>query len=90
MVVLAAAATLFLTLFGLRQPENRFALLLGWGWWGLAVAVIAIPLSTNYLLHGPRLLYLSSVGLAIAWAVMVDYVSGFKFRVSGFEFWVSS
>ncbi|MBK9049829.1 MAG: hypothetical protein IPL78_02570 [Chloroflexi bacterium] len=89
-VVLAAAATIFLTLFSLRQPESRFALLLGWGWWGLAVAVIAIPLSTNYLLHGPRLLYLSSVGLAIAWAVMVDYVSGFKFRVSSFEFQVSS
>lgn len=51
-----------------RRPEARLPLLLGWGWWGLASLVIAIPLPTNYLLHGPRLLYLGAVGLAIAWA----------------------
>ena len=64
-----AAATLLLTLNALRYPADRLPLLLGWGWFGLAVLVIAIPLPTDYLLHGPRLLYLGSVGLAVVWAV---------------------
>ena len=55
-----------------RRPEARLPLLLGWGWWGLAALVIAIPLPTTYLLHGPRLLYLGAVGLAIAWSWLLD------------------
>jgi hypothetical protein len=46
-------------------------LLLGWGWWALASAVIALPLPADYLLHGPRLLYLGSVGLALVWPVLL-------------------
>lgn len=73
-VVLSAAATLLFTLFTLRYPAYRLPLFLGWGWWSLAALVIAIPLPTDYLLHGPRLLYLSSVGLAIAWGVLLDRI----------------
>ena len=36
------------------------------------MAVIVIPLPTGYLLNGPRLLYLSSVGLAIFWPFALD------------------
>ena len=60
------------TIWAARKRENRLPLLLGWGWWGLASALIAIPLLTDYLLHGPRLLYLGGVGLALAWAALLE------------------
>ncbi|MCP4426577.1 MAG: hypothetical protein GY803_18955, partial [Chloroflexi bacterium] len=65
------AVTLGLTLWAARRRENWRPLLLGWGWWGVASALVAIPLPTGYLLRGPRLLYLSSVGLGLAWATIV-------------------
>ncbi len=66
----STAVTLFLTLWAARRRQNWLPLLLGWGWWGLASALIAIPLPTGYLLRGPRLLYLGSVGLALAWGTI--------------------
>lgn len=65
------AITLALIAWAARTRENRLPLLLGWGWWGVASLLIALPLPTLYLLHGPRLLYLSAVGLALAWPVML-------------------
>lgn len=53
-----------------RDNVSRPGLILALGWWGLASLVIAIPLSTNYLLHGSRLLYLSSVGTVLLWAFL--------------------
>jgi hypothetical protein len=38
----------------------------------LAGLLLALPLSANYLLHGPRLLYLSSVGLALLWPLLLE------------------
>jgi hypothetical protein len=64
--------TLALAAWAARKRENRWPLMLGWGWWLTASALLAFSLQTAYLLHGPRLLYLSSVGLALAWAVMLD------------------
>ncbi len=55
-----------------RQPENRLALLLGWGWWGITAVLIIITLPTSYILHGPRLHYLGSVGVCLLWAVLLD------------------
>ena len=55
----------------LRRADERRALLLAWSWWGLASALLAVTLTTNYLLHGPRLLYLSSVGVALLWAILL-------------------
>ncbi|MCP5095396.1 MAG: hypothetical protein GY943_07585 [Chloroflexi bacterium] len=55
-----------------RRVQNRLPLLLGFGWTGAAYMLIAIPLSTDYLLHGPRLLYLGSVGVALLWGVLLD------------------
>lgn len=55
-----------------RQPENRPALLLGWGWWGITAVLLLVTLPTYYILHGPRLLYLGSVGVCLLWAVLLD------------------
>ncbi|GAB4263620.1 MAG: hypothetical protein Kow0080_02140 [Candidatus Promineifilaceae bacterium] len=54
------------------QSKQWRMLLLAWGWWALAAAVIVLPLSAGYLLRGPRLLYLSSVGVSIAWAFLLQ------------------
>ncbi|MEM7332782.1 MAG: hypothetical protein AAF490_11890, partial [Chloroflexota bacterium] len=40
------------------------------GWWGLAYLLIGIPLSADYLLRGPRLLYLGSVGVCYLWTII--------------------
>jgi hypothetical protein len=80
LIVLASIAlTLALTAWAARQAENRAPLLLGWGWWALASALLAASLSTDYLLHGPRLLYVGSVGVAIGWAVLIESI-GDSFR----------
>jgi hypothetical protein len=73
-VLLALALALGLTFWSARDPVNRLPLLLGWGWWGLASLLITIGLETNYLLHGPRLLYMSSVGLVFLWPVLFEPV----------------
>jgi hypothetical protein len=61
-------------LISLRNKQNRLPLLLGAGWWIAAYALIAIPLSTSYLLHGPRLLYVGSVGVALFWAALLETI----------------
>lgn len=72
-LILAAAGVMgALTVWAARRPANRGPLLLGWGWWGLASVLIAVPLQTDYLLHGPRLLYLGGVGLALLWPVLLE------------------
>lgn len=58
--------------------QKGAALALAWGWWGLAAALIGLALPTNYLLHGPRLLYLASVGVALLWALLLDEAMGRK------------
>ncbi|MBN1317631.1 MAG: hypothetical protein JXA42_19260 [Anaerolineales bacterium] len=71
-VTIGLVLTLALTIWRAREKAGRLALLLGWGWWGMASLVIAIPLPTSYLLHGPRLLYLGSIGVAILWATLLQ------------------
>ncbi|HSH05207.1 MAG TPA: hypothetical protein VLL52_22015, partial [Anaerolineae bacterium] len=44
---------------------------LGLLWWAAASLLIAIPLTTEYLLHGPRLLYLGTVGVALTWGYLL-------------------
>jgi hypothetical protein len=66
------AVTLGLTAWSARRRDNRLPLLLGWGWWGLASSVIALSLPTDYLLHGPRLLYLGGIGLALLWPLLLE------------------
>lgn len=51
-----------------QKPAWRYPLLLAWGWWGAASLLIGLALPTDYLLRGPRLLYLSGVGVALLWA----------------------
>ncbi|MEJ2749687.1 MAG: hypothetical protein P8183_17540, partial [Anaerolineae bacterium] len=71
LVLGATAVTILLIIWAARRRENWWPLLLGWGWWGTSAALIAVPLATSYLLRGPRLLYLSAVGLALAWGTML-------------------
>ena len=54
-----------------QRPVWRRPLLLGWGWWAAASLLIGIALPTDYLLRGARLLYLSSVGVALLWATLL-------------------
>lgn len=54
-----------------RVAARRPGLFLGLGWWAPASLLIALPLSATYLLHGPRLLYLGSVGLALLWSLLL-------------------
>ncbi len=70
-VLAGLAVTLTLTAWRLHNPDLRPPLALGWGWWGLATLLIAIPLSTGYLLHGPRLLYVAGIGLALLWPTLL-------------------
>jgi hypothetical protein len=72
-ITLAGLAILLgLTAWSDRNQNNRLPLLMGWAWWLVAVLVIGIPLSADYLLHGPRLLYISSIGTAILWPVLLQ------------------
>jgi hypothetical protein len=61
-----------------RQKQNRWALLLGWGWWLLASLLIGINLPTYYIEHGARLTYLGGVGVALIWAVLLDGLWGVR------------
>lgn len=61
-----------LSIWAARQPENRLALLLGWGWWGSTSLLLLLTLPTDYIVHGPRLIYLSSIGSSIIWAIVLD------------------
>jgi hypothetical protein len=67
-----------LSAWSARDRFNRLPLALGWSWWLLASLVLAIPLSASYLLHGPRLLYLSAAGVAILWPVLLEPVYQLK------------
>ncbi len=72
LIMTSALLMLILLAVSARRPANRPGLALGLGWWGLASLLLALPLSANYLLHGPRLLYLSSVGLALLWPLLLE------------------
>lgn len=65
---LIVAATIWLAW---RHPHKRKPLLLAWGWWAGASALLVLTLATEYLLRGPRLLYLGSVGVALLWAQLL-------------------
>lgn len=63
--------------------ENRLPLLLASGWLGLAFLLIGIPLSTDYLLRGPRLLYLGGVGVSMLWSGLLVGKRPFSLRLVG-------
>jgi hypothetical protein len=73
LIIVSGTAVLLLWLSWLtRKSQNRLPLLLGLGWASASYLLIAIPLATDYLLHGPRLLYLGSVGVALLWGVLLE------------------
>ena len=57
-----------------RRPTWRHPLLLAWGWWAAPSLLIGVTLPTDYLLRGPRLLYLGGVGVALLWAHLLAWV----------------
>ena len=59
-----------LSLWAVQRGRWR-GVLFGWGWWLLACAVIGVNLPTYYILHGARLVYLSGVGAALIWAIVL-------------------
>jgi hypothetical protein len=71
-----SAQTIILIAFSLTLTfsiwRRSWVSLVGWGWWFLASALVVLPLPTGYLLNGPRLLYLGSVGVAIVWATILS------------------
>ena len=70
-ILLGIVVLLGLVAWAARARALRPGLALGLGWWALASALIALPLPANYLLHGPRLLYLGGVGLALLWPLLL-------------------
>jgi hypothetical protein len=87
-VLFGLGVTLALTVWSGRREANRLPLLLGWSWWAMASVVVAAPLPANYLLHGPRLLYLSSAGLALLWPVLLEPI--YRVRRAGPLLWAAA
>ena len=77
-VILGFLLMVILSAWSARDRFNRLPLALGWSWWLLASLVLAIPLSASYLLHGPRLLYLSAAGIALLWPVLLEPIYQLK------------
>lgn len=65
-LLIVAAATVW------AAKKQPWWLLAGWGWWGITAVLLTVTLSTDYLLHGPRLHYLGSIGVAILWASLLE------------------
>ena len=74
--------TLVLTAWSARRRANRLPLLLGWGWWLAISSLLFLTIPSGYLLHGPRLLYLGGVGLALLWPILLEPLSRVS-RVGG-------
>lgn len=89
-IVGGATAVLLLWIgWAARRRQNRLPLLLAAGWCAAAYLLIAIPLSTDYLLHGPRLLYLGSVGVALLWALLLEQIATAWPRVGALPGWTA-
>ena len=71
--VLGGMALVFaLTAWSARRRSHRLPLLLGWAWCLGASFLLLVSLPSAYLLHGPRLLYLGGVGLALLWPILLE------------------
>jgi hypothetical protein len=70
------AVTILLTAWSARRQANRLPLLLGWAWWTGFACLLFVSLPTEYVLHGPRLLYLAGIGLALLWPVLLEPLRG--------------
>ena len=69
-VVFVGVSLTLISILG-RCRHSWRPLFFGCSWFILGGALVALPLPSNYLLHGPRLLYLGSVGLAIGWSALI-------------------
>lgn len=79
LIVMALVMTLALSVLAWRAQWQT--LLLGWGWWVLASTLLVIPLPAGYLLNGPRLLYLGSIGVALVWgSILADWHESGRWR----------
>jgi hypothetical protein len=87
-VILGFFLMVILTAWSAKDRFNRLPLALGWSWWLLASLVLVIPLSASYLLHGPRLLYLSAAGVAFLWPVLLEPV--YQLKRFGHLIWLAA
>lgn len=75
--LLALSAILAVTLGSLARSNRRRELLLNAGLWTvLPMLPAAVLLRSDYVLTGPRLFYLSSVGIAMVWALALEALFG--------------
>ena len=64
-----------------HKPAWRLPLLLAWGWWAAASALIGVALSTEYLLRGPRLLYLGDCWRGVTVGTFTSWVVGWYWAI---------
>ena len=76
---------LALTFWSARRRSHRLPLILAWGWWLGISFLLCLTLPSPYLLHGPRLLYLVGIGLAMLWPVLLAPLNRGKV---GALFWI--
>lgn len=84
-VVIPFLFLITLSIMAGKNRENQLPLLLGWGWWGMSSLLLLSVLPTDYILHGPRLLYLGSLGACLIWAILLDelFRKGWIGRITG-------
>ena len=70
-VLVAFVVAVGITLVGLWYARRLRAGLLALAWWLVAMLPSTIVLSEAYLSRGPRLLYESSIGVALLWATAI-------------------
>lgn len=68
LIILACFALVTLGALAATRPPARRLALLGLGWWALVAIPFVFMLPSVYVAQGPRLLYASSVGVALVWS----------------------
>jgi hypothetical protein len=78
-VGLSAAAVGAAAWLALRDPyaaAQRRVFGLGLAWYAVAISVPAVLLPARYVIDGPRLMLLASIGAALLWAAAIQGLSG--------------
>lgn len=65
----------------ISQGDSLWIYILAWGWFFMGGLLVILPLSRDYVIHSPRLLYIPSAGIAILWSLILKR-SRAAFRVN--------
>jgi hypothetical protein len=74
LILASMSLTGALLVWAARHQARRMALLIAGVWWAASASLLAFSLTTDYLLHGPRLMYLGSIGITLLWAIVLEEV----------------